>query len=232
MRVSNRDKANRAHPIMKGWPIRLISTAILACLASSAGHTSDLEIYQAAQGGNASIMMMLDNSGSMGHGTGADSIKDDYNIDPRAVRTCDFFLPFVGCISYSTKYITDDRMETQLLYNDQGVNSGEVSYRVYYRTKNSQSYYDRMSRLKMALIPLLANPKSAQGFGTDVDLTKYKIGLGSFLGSGGNIDAQIADLTFENRKILINFVSIRLRRDTILDHSPTRTESRRWIIAK
>lgn len=204
MRVLNRITTDRVNPIIKGWSIKLLSTVIVGCMATSAGHTSDREIYQAAQGGNASIMMMLDNSISMGHSTGFDSIKDDYNIDPIARRTCNFFIPFVGCVSYSTEYITDDRMEPQLLYNDQGVNIGEVSYKVYYRTKNRQSYYDRMSRLKMALIPLLANPKTDGGFGTDVNLTKYKIGLGSFLGSGGNIDAQIADLTFENRKILIN----------------------------
>ncbi|WLP94842.1 hypothetical protein [Psychrobacter sp. M13] len=197
MRVLNRIKTDRVRPIMKGWPIKLLSTVVLTCMATSAGHTSDREIYQAAQGGNASIMMMLDNSISMGHSSGFDSIKDDYNIDPRTVRNCFFFF----C---TTTLVTDDRMEPQLLYNDQGVNIGEVSYRVYYRTRSGQPYYDRMSRLKMALIPLLANPKTARGFGTDVNLTKYKIGLGSFLGSGGNIDAQIADLTFENRKILIN----------------------------
>ena len=167
-------------------------------MATSAGHTSDREIYQASSNGNASIMMMLDNSISMGHSTNYDSIKDDYNIDPRAVRTCIFI--FI-C---STEYITDDRMEQQRLYNDQGVDIGQVSYRVYYRTKNGQSYYDRMSRLKMALIPLLANPKSTQGFGTDVELTKYKIGLGSFLGNGGKIDAQINDLKLANRRVLIN----------------------------
>ena len=197
MRVLNRITTDRVHPIIKGWSVKVLSTAILSCIVSSAGHTSDREIYQAAQGGNASILMMLDNSISMGHSTGFDSIKDDYNIDPRTVRSCFFFF----C---TTTLVTDDRIESSRLYNDQGVDIGQVSYRVYYRTRSGQPYYDRMSRLKRALIPLLANPKSDQGFGADVDLTKYKIGVGSFLGSGGKIDAQVADLTLANRRELIN----------------------------
>ncbi|WP_201584217.1 hypothetical protein [Psychrobacter sp. HII-4] len=164
-------------------------------MATSAGHTSDREIYQASSNGNASILMMLDNSISMGHSSGFDSIKDDYNIDPIRIKDCLFCFP---------RYITYDRMEPQRLYNDEGVDVGQVSYRVYYRTKDGLPYYDRMSRLKRALIPLLANPKSDQGFGADVDLTKYKIGVGSFLGNGGKIDAQITDLTLANRRVLIN----------------------------
>jgi len=204
MKVLQRIKNDNAHATVRGWSVKLLSTVIIGCMATSAGHTSDREIYQASSNGNASIMMMLDNSGSMGHGTGADSIKDDYNIDPIARRTCSIYLPFVGCVLYSTEYITENRNESQRLYNDQGVDIGQVSYRVDYRNKNGQPYYDRMSRLKRALIPLLANPKSTQGFGADVDLTKYKIGLGSFSGSGGRIDAQITDLTLANRRVLIN----------------------------
>lgn len=204
MKILQRIKNDKAHTVVRGWSIKLLSTVVVGCMATSMAHTSDLEIYQASSNGNASIMMMLDNSISMGHSTGYDSIKDDYNIDPIPIRTCTFYLPFIGCISYSTDYITEDRIESQRLYDDQGVDIGQVSYRVYYRTKNDRPYYDRMSRLKRALIPLLANPKSNQGFGTDVELTKYKIGLGSFAGSGGKIDAQINDLTLANRRVLIN----------------------------
>lgn len=205
MRVLNRIKTDRVHPIMKGWPIKLLSTAILSCIVSSTGHTSDREIYQAAQGGNASILMMLDNSISMGHSSGFDSIKDDYGINPRPVTTCTLFIPRLGCIRSSTALVTDDRLESSRLYNDQGVDIGQVSYRVYYRTRDGLPYYDRMSRLKRALIPLLANPKDEEkGFGPNVELDKYKIGIGSFLGRGGKIDAQVADLTLANRRELIN----------------------------
>lgn len=202
MKILQRIKSDKAHAIVRGWSVKLLSTVVIGCMATSVGHTSDLEIYQASNNGNASIMMMLDNSISMGHSTGYDSIKDDYNIDPRPVQTCTLYIPILGCISTSTTYVTDNRNEPQRLYNDQGVDIGQFTYRVDYRTKNGQPYYDRMSRLKMALIPLLANPKA--GFGEEVDLSKYKIGLGSFSGSGGRIDAQITDLTLANRRVLIN----------------------------
>ena len=198
MRVLNRNTADRVHPIMKGWSIKLLSTVIFACMASSAGHTSDLEIYQAPEGGNVVITMMLDNSISMGHGevfSSIDSIKDDYSISP----------PRRGSnIEYGDI--------EQPLFDDQGVNTGEkITYRVYYRTRNRQPYYDRMSRLKMALIPMFANPKSNQGFGADIDINKYKIGMGSFEAGGGTsskgrgkIDVQAQSLDLAHRTNLIN----------------------------
>ena len=75
-----------------------------------------------------------------------------------------------------------------------------------------------MSRLKMALIPLFANPKSRNNFGTDVDLTKYKIGLGSFFfqsqsEGGGKIKSPVLDLKLDNRKKLIDKV-VGLRPET------------------
>ncbi len=191
MKVSNRIKVNKAHPVGTGWSLKLLSTVILGCMASSAGHTSDLEIYQGATYGNASIMMMLDNSGSMG----TSSITNDYpNINFR--------------YSYTVK-------EKQPVYDDEGKNIVDnVEYEVtYYKTsQNSDNkYYDRMSRLKMALIPLFANPKSTSGFGIDVDLKKYKIGLGSFFyqsqsEGGGRIQEPVLDLTLNNRKKLISTI--------------------------
>ena len=198
MKVSSRIKTDRVRPIMKGWSIKLLSTVIFACMASSAGHTSDLEIYQAPEGGNVVITMMLDNSISMGHGevfSSIDSIKDDYSISP----------PRRGSnIEYGDI--------EQPLFDDQGVNTGEkITYRVYYRTRNRQPYYDRMSRLKMALIPMFANPKSNQGFGADIDINKYKIGMGSFEAGGGTsskgrgkIDVQAQSLDLAHRTNLIN----------------------------
>lgn len=197
MRVSNRDKANRTHPIMKGWSVKLISTAILACLASSAGHTSDLEIYQAASNGNASIMMMLDNSGSMNY----NSIPEDYPAQGFSI------INFFGIYCSPFNSVKTDTV-TQRLYDNNGIaisgDAGLKSYSVTYCENRSGKYYDRMSRLKRALIPMFANPKGDKGFGADVDLTKYKIGLGRFLGSGGKIDSSVAPLTLEHRKLLID----------------------------
>lgn len=196
MKVPNRIKVNKAHPIPTGWSLKLLSTVVLGCMASSAGHTTDLEIYQGATYGNASIMMMLDNSGSMG----TSSIRSDYpNIDFK--------------YSYTVK-------ENQPIYDDEGKNIVDnVEYEVtYYKTSQNSNnkYYDRMSRLKMALMPMFANPKSDAAFGKNVDLNKYKIGLGSFYRSydsskgayqdGGKITNPVLDLTLENRKKILDTV--------------------------
>lgn len=209
MKVSNRDKANRAHPIMKGWPVKLISTAILACLASSAGHTSDLEIYQGATYGNASIMMMLDNSGSMD----PRSISEDYTGKGlNVVKATDgnYYCNYDG--RYVSNVVSTEDI-TQRMYDDSNNaisgNAGNKVYTVSYCTVNNKKYYDRMSRLKMALIPLFANPKSIGGFGPDVDINKYNIGIGNFFyrngdKGGGKIESPIVSLTLDNRTKLIN----------------------------
>ncbi|WP_440464725.1 hypothetical protein [Psychrobacter sp. ASPA161_6] len=183
MKVLQRIKNDKAHAIARGWSVKLLSTVVVGCMATSAGHTSDREIYQAASNGNASIMMMLDNSISMNN----NSIVEDYpNIRFR--------------------YSGSDEIRERF-FNDDGMDIGYIPYTVeYYRpSSNGDKYYSRISRLKMALIPMFADPKT--GFGEEVALTKYKIGLGSFFGGsrggGGQIDAPIADLTQENRISLI-----------------------------
>lgn len=185
MKILNRKINEVPHPSVKGWSLKVLSTVILGCMTSSAGHTSDLEIYQGATYGNASIMMMLDNSGSMGKG----SISEDYsNVSSgSSTTTVDF---------------------TQKLYDDNGVLTNTVyTYPVTYVEKSNIKYYDRMSRLKMALMPMFANPRSDEAFGSSVNLSKYKIGLGSFYfeseKNGGKIINPIVDLTLENRKNLL-----------------------------
>lgn len=188
MKILNSKINNAPHPVVKGWSLKVLSTVVLGCMASSAGHTSDLEIYQGATYGNASIMMMIDNSGSMD----SRSISDDYS----AVSSGD---------STSSETIT------QYLYNDYGVITSDFyKYSLTYVKKGSTKYYDRMSRLKMALMPMFANPKSDQAFGSAADLSKYKIGLGSFYyvseKNGGKIIDPVSDLTLENRKKLLETV--------------------------
>lgn len=189
MKVLRRVKSDKAHANINIWSLKLLSTAILVCMASSAGHTTDLEIYQGATYGNASIMMMLDNSGSMG----TSSISSDYS-------------------AVSSNNGVSSETLVQSLYDDNGdVTNTNYSYSVNYVSESGTKYYDRMSRLKMALMPLFANPKSTAGFGEDVDLTKYKIGLGNFFyrsGSkgGGKIENPIVDLTLNNRKKIISTI--------------------------
>ena len=191
MKIINSKKRKAPHYSVKGWSLKVLSTVVLGSMASSVGHTSDLEIYQGATYGNASIMMMLDNSGSMD----TRSISEDYpNIDFK--------------YSYTVE-------EKQPVYDDEGKNVVDnVEYEVtYYKTSQNSNnkYYDRISRLKMALIPMFANPRSDQAFGKDIDLAKYKIGLGSFFfrtsaKGGGKIEAPVLDLTLANRQKLISTV--------------------------
>ncbi|MGE6244709.1 hypothetical protein ACQKCF_01760 [Psychrobacter proteolyticus] len=194
MKVSNRIKVNKARAIITGWSLKILPTMILSCMASSAGHTTDLEIYQGATYGNASIMMMLDNSGSMGTG----SISSDYS-------------------AVSSRDRTSSEKLKQYLYDDKGmITSQFYEYEVEYVSKNGTRYYDRMSRLKMALMPMFANPKSDQAFGKDADLSKYKIGLGSFYREydnnqrswqdGGKITNPVVNLTIDNRKKILEAV--------------------------
>lgn len=190
MKVLNSKINDAPHPSVKGWSLKVLSSVILGCMASSAGHTTDLEIYQGATYGNASIMMMLDNSGSMDKR----SISEDYSA-----------------VSSSNSTTTVNL--TQSLYDDNGVITNTVyTYPVTYVEKNGTKYYDRMSRLKMALMPMFANPRSDAAFGKNIELSKYKIGLGSFYfvsqENGGKIINPVLDLTLANRKKLLETVRV------------------------
>lgn len=213
MKVSSRTKVNKAHPIDTGWSLKLLSTVVLGLMASSAGHTTDLEIYQAATYGNASIMMMIDNSGSMD----ARSISEDYTgrgFDVVRANDGRYYCNYDG--RYVSNPVSTETV-TQRMYDDNGnltpnnIAANTKTYSRSYCVAGGQRYYDRMSRLKMALIPLFANPKSTNGFGTDIDLAKYKIGLGSFFfqsqsEGGGKIEAPVLDLTLANRQKIIDTV--------------------------
>lgn len=213
MKVLNTKAQSISHPYIKGWSIKLLSTLVLGCMASSAGHTTDLEIYQGATYGNASIMMMLDNSGSMD----PRSISEDYTGRGfNVVRTTDgrYYCNYDGW--YVSNPVSTESI-TQRMYDDNGnltpssLASNTKTYSRTYCMAGGQRYYDRISRLKMALIPMFANPKSDQAFGKDVDLSKYKIGLGSFFfqssnEGGGKIEAPVLDLTLANRQKIIDTI--------------------------
>ncbi|MGE6327524.1 hypothetical protein [Psychrobacter pacificensis] len=188
MKILPSNVDNTSYRNVSNWSVKLLSTVIVGCMATSAGHTSDLEIYQSPIYGKATILLMLDNSLSMN----SNSIQED---NP-SIRF--------------TRYYYDEE-ESVDIYNDEGDEVVDTAtYEVtYFKTSRSSpdKYYDRMSRLKRALIPMFANPKSNKGFGVDADINKYRIGLGSFFGNqnggGGKIDAPARDLTLENRKKLI-----------------------------
>lgn len=194
--MKNRDKVNgdKRNTNRKHQALSALSVAVLASMSQSAQAT-DLEIYQAPEEGKVVLTMMLDNSGSM---DATDS----------------------GNCSNANESAT----LKQKIYDKDGIATDtEIPYVVNYCSRWSWSwsslewietrYYDRLSRVKMALIPMFANPKSEQGLGDDADLDKYKIGLGSFVGGGNNytdgrgkIDIEALPLTLTHRKNLINAI--------------------------
>ena len=166
-------------------------------------HASDIELYKAASAGGATVMLVLDNSGSMG----VDSIKEDnpeqnFNIVQG---------PLTGTIYcnglLSDRYQIDN--VSQDIFKDDGITKdSSVTYTVGYCRKNGINYYDRISRLKQALIPMLANPK--QAFGTGANFTSYNLGLAKFYydnyKNAGVIAYPAKPFTLDNRKKMIEAV--------------------------
>lgn len=166
-------------------------------------HASDIELYKTASAGGATVMLVLDNSGSMG----VDSIKEDnpeqnFNIVQG---------PLTGTIYcnglLSDRYQIDN--VSQDIFKDDGITKdSSVTYTVGYCRKNGINYYDRISRLKQALIPMLANPK--QAFGTGANFTSYNLGLAKFYydnyKNAGVIAYPAKPFTLDNRKKMIEAV--------------------------
>lgn len=160
-----------------------------ATLPTHANHVEkrigDLEIYEAATGGGASVLLMLDNSGSMDYR----SIQDDYGYRN---YNC-------GFDRYGYVINRQDKPFHFQIKKDDGTIGGSVSF-VGHSCDSQKRYHDRMSRVKDAIITLLADPAKELG----ADYMKYKIGLGNFYYSkvndaGGKIAYPISTLTYDNR---------------------------------
>lgn len=178
-------------------------------------HASDIELYKAASEGGATVMLVLDNSGSMD----IRSVNDDYNVgnNPGILSFnngsrrayCNIYYDRYGNI---TNYDTPATIEnkSQKIYNDDGtLTADSVSYDIYSCTSNNKKYYDRISRVKMALIPMLADPKTA--FGADTKFTTYNVGLSNFFFTdsatgGGVITYPAKPLILANRKEMLNLL--------------------------
>ncbi|WP_029103443.1 pilus assembly protein [Moraxella caprae] len=182
---------------MKTFSIKQLSHAIIATMTVMSAATlqshantvekriGDLEIYEAPTGGGSSVMLMLDNSGSMGF----PSVGVDY--------------PGRGCPN--ARYLRSDS-NSVVVKKDDGSAGERVSYTRNYCT--STAYYDRMARLKDAIMPLLADP--AKGFGSEY--MKYKIGLGNFfyrsdVDGGGVISYPVSELTYEHRLAMAKIIA-------------------------
>lgn len=169
-----------------------------ATLPTHANHVEkrigDLEIYEAATGGGASVLLMLDNSGSMDHR----SINEDYSSS--------YYYNCKHTQSPWVRFTYPTAQQKPFSFNikkDDGTPGQTVSFSGKYwpSCDSRQTYHDRMTRVKEAVITLLADPAKELG----ADYMKYKIGLGNFYStssvknSGGQIAYPISALTYNNR---------------------------------
>ena len=172
-------------------------------LAPSLGNASDIELYRSATAGGANVMLVFDNSGSMD----ARSIGVDYKSDGVSIGTQrgNYY-----CAQGGKAVWTQSKNFSETIYNDDGsATTAAISYPVTYCSINGKIYYDRISRLKIALMPLLANPKKS--FGDGVDFSKYKIGLVNFFYTdmntgGGQISYPAKDFNLTNRTAMLNII--------------------------
>lgn len=215
MKNLRKSRSDTSRPIVKEWSLTLLSATVIACMTSAASHASDLEIYQAPTQGSVVVTMMLDNSGSMNERSIGADYSDKFRVN---LATDGRYYCNVNSSGFLFNAVQAEP-RTQIVHDNNGLPTTTTkNYSVNYCLSGTTRYYDRISRLKMALMPMFANPKSAQGFGSDADISKYKIGLGSFFfrsadEGGGKIDSPAVDLTLDNRKVFLDKI-IALRPET------------------
>ncbi|TEU29266.1 pilus assembly protein [Alkanindiges illinoisensis] len=180
---------------MKTFKLNMITRTIwlpfLLIPTATTLHASDLEIYKASTGGTATIMLMLDTSGSMGYGdgyqtrsySGSMSIETDYGVctDSTGYNTVAnnpvdsgtspsykrYFCPVT--VSAASAKVKDPTTGCEPQKNSTGTVTG-------YRC------YDRLTRLKDALFKLMDDSTIK---------TDTAIGLGNFSAQGDGRRGQI-----------------------------------------
>lgn len=194
-------------PVSPLWRTKALSSAVLLSLATMMSQTAgsaerkpigDLEIYKSADGGAANIFMMIDVSQSMG----SPSIFKDYkaycdnngnnSFGPRVSET---IYPKVNGVVTQPNSFTPKGCQT--------TNGGGQS---------NPTEFDRFSRLKIALIELLADRVMPHTGNTEVQnigslSNDYAIGFGIFGygdGTKAKVIAPIGKLTPDKRVALIN----------------------------
>ena len=194
-------------------------SAFVSCMVcqSVSVQASDIDIYANATGGKTTLFLMFDTSGSMGYGlnygsnaSSVSSLVQDYNvcqgISSVGSETKNYSINGGTQQSYSVNYCDVSRNT----YN--GLNST-------YRTRianecsstgtNTYRCYDRLSRLKIAIVSLLSS--------SDI-LDTVRIGLGQFSsptgtsetsqdGVSGRVIYPVVPLTATNRQSLISAVT-------------------------
>lgn len=200
--------------------VSTLAMAVSSLMLANTTTASDLEIYSSASGGGAVITMMFDNSGSMGARW---SIEADYpgiyfDKGPGTYNNVVGFI-YNGSTESKTVKVEPDSPNTA---------SRTLNYNVKYYTDrlSGKRYYDRLSRLKMAVIPIFADPKGYIG----ENYKNYKIGMGSFFyeaagttasgNNGGKMNIPALPMTFDNRvKLLEAIIKLEPETNTPIAHA-------------
>ncbi|HCI75842.1 MULTISPECIES: PilC/PilY family type IV pilus protein [unclassified Psychrobacter] len=201
----------------QSWPIKALAIAVVIGLTGTVTQAAtvnrkpigDLEIYAPATPGTASIFMMLDTSGSMGSG----SMRNDYG---QSCWTSSQSSEKIRAVIYKRQ---DDGSAADGLYRDEDGNTvidktsiqQEINFTPEGCTINGTMRFDRLTRLKIALIELLAdevfdyqnNLKDSGSLSDD-----YEIGFGNYSYNGrdraGVVLVPTKALTAPQRAALIN----------------------------
>lgn len=219
---------------MKTFSLKKLSHAIAlttaATLPAHANHVEkrigDLEIYEAATGGGASVLLMLDNSGSMDKRSINEDYSSSYYYNCKDKTSTSWWKPFtypgVQKKHFSFNIKRDDGTTGEIVsfLGDHWPSCGD-----------QKTYHDRMTRVKDAIITLLADPAKELG----ADYMKYKIGLGSFYlaqsvrNSGGQIVYPISTLTYDNRLALAKKIA-NLQANTLTPTAHAYAESGAYML--
>lgn len=141
MKVLKNRKDHNVSVVTKRWHLKVLSAVVFGCMASSMSNGSDLEIYQGATYGNASIMMMLDNSGSMD----PRSISEDYSNLGLNVTQSRGGIYYCNYDGYTLSNPVSLESIPERIYDDNGrVTSESKTYTRTYCRVNGRNYYDQL----------------------------------------------------------------------------------------
>ena len=219
---------------MKTFSLKKLSHAIALTTAATlpvhANHVEkrigDLEIYEAATGGGASVLLMLDNSGSMNYRSIEEDYRSSYYYNCKGKTGGSWWQPFTYPKVQQKHFFFN-------IKKDDGTIGERVDFVGYHWPScgDQKTYHDRMTRVKDAIITLLADPAKELG----ADYMKYKIGLGNFYyaqsvkNSGGQIAYPISTLTYNNRLALAKKIA-NLQANTLTPTAHAYAESGAYML--
>ena len=192
----------------QSWPIKLLTTAVMVGLTGTLAQAEvtrkpigDLEIYQAATPGTATIFMMLDVSGSM---TGSSGCIGNYSSTTIRIAV----YPRKLDASQPDGLLRGDDGNTVLNKTAPFLKDQTISYNTCKDSSGNIIARTLIERLKIALVELLSDDVFV---GTTLKNTgslpdDYAIGVGSFTNSYGQVRVPTRELTAAQRIELIDAV--------------------------